>query len=109
MTIPDLGVTPYGADGRAEIELETYERTLPDGTVRTIQLNPRDPDECWFTALSDNLRSGRRRRRHTWWGVRGVHSRVEVGAPRRREPRRGTGRDAPLELSARDLHRLGGW
>ncbi len=48
MTIPDLGITPYGADGRAKIKLETYERRLPDGTVRTIQLNPRDPEECWF-------------------------------------------------------------
>jgi hypothetical protein len=48
MTTPDLGTVPYGADGRARVKLETYERTLPDGTVRTIPLNPRDPDECWF-------------------------------------------------------------
>lgn len=48
MTIPDLGITPYGPDGRAKIQLASYERRLSDGTVRTIQLNPRDPEECWF-------------------------------------------------------------
>jgi hypothetical protein len=48
MAIPDLGVTPYGPDGRAKIKLETYERTRPDGSRVTIHLSPRNPDECWF-------------------------------------------------------------